>query len=212
MENKFSERLRFLREKAEMKQVDMCKIFNMPKTTYNSYELGTREPDFDTALKIADYFNVSIDYLFGKSDTSNYQKYKNDEMHKPNKKFSLRMKEFRQKHNFTQLYLAEIIGTTKEVIDNYENGSTAPDIAIIEKLSRIFNLSSDYLLGLTDKPNEIVTHRIEARDLPDNDIYKELKEYIESINLPIGKNLEDYTYSDMKKILEIAKKITEKIT
>ena len=42
----------------------------MPYTTYVNYEKGAREPNSETLILLADYFNTSIDYLLGKSDTN----------------------------------------------------------------------------------------------------------------------------------------------
>lgn len=40
----------------------------MARTTFSGYENGTREPDHQTLQKFADYFDVSIDYLLGRTD------------------------------------------------------------------------------------------------------------------------------------------------
>ena len=42
----------------------------MPYTTYVNYEKGTREPNSETLIKLAKFFDTSIDYLLGKSETS----------------------------------------------------------------------------------------------------------------------------------------------
>lgn len=68
----FHERIRQLRLDGGYMQKDVAEKLKIPKTTYNNYETGFREPDFDTVLKIADFFNVSIDYLLGKSNEKNF--------------------------------------------------------------------------------------------------------------------------------------------
>ena len=64
----FGERLRYLRSKTPDRQEDVAKKLGIARTTYAMYEQGKREPDNDTLQKIADFFDVSIDYLLGRTD------------------------------------------------------------------------------------------------------------------------------------------------
>lgn len=48
-------------------QEEVANDLNMQKQTYQNYEYGKREPDFLTLIKLADYYQVSIDYLLGHS-------------------------------------------------------------------------------------------------------------------------------------------------
>ena len=52
-----------------MKQSELAKILNVGQSTISGWENGTFEPDQKTLCKIAEIFNVSIDYLVGNSDT-----------------------------------------------------------------------------------------------------------------------------------------------
>lgn len=47
---------------------------NMNQNTVSRYETGEREPGIDELIRIADYFNVSVDYLIGRTDNPNLQK------------------------------------------------------------------------------------------------------------------------------------------
>lgn len=49
----------------------IANAIGVDKTTYNKYETGKSQPDFDTVQKLADFFGVSVDYLLGRSDTRN---------------------------------------------------------------------------------------------------------------------------------------------
>ncbi|MEG2822723.1 MAG: helix-turn-helix domain-containing protein [Lachnospiraceae bacterium] len=66
----FGERLRELREKSEMKQLEVSHLLHVSQSSYSYYELGKREPQTDTLIKIAEFFDVSTDYLLGLSTST----------------------------------------------------------------------------------------------------------------------------------------------
>ena len=69
----FGERLRQLRTAKGLSQMDFAKQIKISKSSVNMYERNEREPSLVTLEVIADYFNVDLDYLLGKSDyTSKY--------------------------------------------------------------------------------------------------------------------------------------------
>lgn len=58
------------------------------------------------------------------------------------------LKELRKKNNLTQQQLADRIGVTKSVISFYELRERAPSPEVLIKLSYIFHVNTDYLLGI----------------------------------------------------------------
>lgn len=60
-------RIKELREKSNLTQAELGNQLNLSQITISGYERGYREPDLETLLKLADFFNVSIDYLLGAS-------------------------------------------------------------------------------------------------------------------------------------------------
>lgn len=64
---KFPEVLKQLRQKNNLNQMELAKIIGVSRSAISMYESGQREPDFETLETIADYFNVSMDYLHGKT-------------------------------------------------------------------------------------------------------------------------------------------------
>ena len=72
--NLFSKRLKELRLSHNLKQSDIAKIFNMSERGYRRWELSDTEPNLDTIIFIADYFNVSLDYLVGRTDDPTFNK------------------------------------------------------------------------------------------------------------------------------------------
>ena len=59
----FNEKLRFLRKYQNWTQTEVAKQLNINTRTYSKYETGTTEPDIATIKKIANFFDVSTDYL-----------------------------------------------------------------------------------------------------------------------------------------------------
>lgn len=65
--------------------------------------------------------------------------------------FADRLKELRQKLNITQKEFAEKIGITAAALSSYENNIKNPSIAVAKRIAEAFNVSIDWLCGLTDK-------------------------------------------------------------
>ena len=67
---KFNIRLKQLRQARRLTQVELAKRLGISSAAVSMYESGQREPNFETEELIADFFNVDIDYLRGKRDTT----------------------------------------------------------------------------------------------------------------------------------------------
>ena len=61
-------RLKELRKKRKISQLKLALDLNMSQNSISRYETGEREADYETLIKVADYFDVSLDYLLGRSD------------------------------------------------------------------------------------------------------------------------------------------------
>ena len=64
----FSERLRKLRASQNVSQAKLASILGMSERVIRYYEAATKEPTLSVLVALADYFQVSIDYLVGRSD------------------------------------------------------------------------------------------------------------------------------------------------
>lgn len=62
------QRIKDLREDSDQTQEKISKELNMHKTTYARYETGENRVPFDFVIKIAKYYNVSIDYIAGRTN------------------------------------------------------------------------------------------------------------------------------------------------
>lgn len=85
---------------------------------------------------------------------------------------SRRIKELRIAFGWTQVQLANKLNITKQTVSNWENDNIQPSIEMLVKLTKIFNVSADYLLGIestthisTDNlPIEFVAHLVQIID------------------------------------------------
>ncbi len=64
----YAERLKELREKSGLNQEGLGLKLSLSQSTISAYEIGERTPDLNTLIRIAKFFNVSIDYLAGLSN------------------------------------------------------------------------------------------------------------------------------------------------
>lgn len=65
---KFSERLKALRTAQNLSHAELSNKLGVSKALIGHWETGVRLPSLETANALADYFDVSIDYLVGRSD------------------------------------------------------------------------------------------------------------------------------------------------
>ena len=63
IEMKIGEKIKQLREEANMKQYELATVLNISPQSVSLYENGNRMPDITTLIQIADFFNVSLDYI-----------------------------------------------------------------------------------------------------------------------------------------------------
>lgn len=66
----YGKRLKKLREERKLSQQQLADKLSINRSTYARYELGQTQPDYDTLRKIADFFEVSVDYLLGRESNN----------------------------------------------------------------------------------------------------------------------------------------------
>ncbi|WP_432702942.1 helix-turn-helix domain-containing protein [Lysinibacillus sphaericus] len=79
MTEPFGQKLKTLRKRKNMSQKEFAKFFGLAESTISMYERDERRPDFDLLNKFADYFEVSTDYLLGRTDSSTITQQEKDE-------------------------------------------------------------------------------------------------------------------------------------
>ena len=115
-------------------------------------------------------------------------------------KFGKRLRELRKERKLTQVELGKVIKTSHATINRYENSIHQPDIETINNLADFFNVTTDYLLGRTNRKEMAI---IEGEEIP-----KELKdigiEYLE-----ISKELKEKGFKpqDIKELIKAIEKM-----
>lgn len=61
-------RIKELRKRYSMSQADLALILSVTQRTLSRYEMGKREPSINMLIALANYFDVTIDYLVGRND------------------------------------------------------------------------------------------------------------------------------------------------
>ena len=117
----FGEKLRMLREERNLTQTDLAGYLNLTKANISRYELGTRQPNIETIYKIAEFFNVSIDWLFGRSIIRPFSSANNTP----------------RSFNSSDLEILEYLKLTPHVYDMLNEFITAPE-SRVRMLTRIW--------------------------------------------------------------------------
>ena len=67
----FAEQLKTLRKKNSLTQKELAEKVGVKQNSYANWENGNREPNIEMLVRIADYFDVSLDYLLGRKRERN---------------------------------------------------------------------------------------------------------------------------------------------
>lgn len=143
---KFHEKLKVLRKKKGLTQQQIADEIGVNRGSYSNWENGKREPNFENLSMLACIFDVSIDFLLSENLEISKETYLKLKEEKKNL-FSVRLKELRLQHGFSQEELAEKIGIKRNSYSDWENGKCKPNYEKLEKLADFFGVSLDWLFG-----------------------------------------------------------------
>lgn len=73
-EQKMYKRIRNLREDNDLNQTQVAKVLHCSQRTYSYYESGGHDIPTETLIKLADFYNVSVDYLLDRTDVKEVNK------------------------------------------------------------------------------------------------------------------------------------------
>ena len=142
-------RMKEIRENAGLKQKDIAEVMGVSKGSYSMWECGTDTIPLKRLNQFCNYFNVSIDYIFG---FTNIKKYKNLRENINIELSSQRLKSIRKENNLTQIKLADILNVDNSMLAKYEKGKYIIATTYLYQICKRYNISADYLLGKIDSP------------------------------------------------------------
>mgnify|MGYP004681417465 CR=1 FL=1 len=145
----FGIKLKELRNKKNLTQLQMAQILETSKSNISKYEAGSVEPSLDTLVKISHFFDVSVDYLLGNdsaqsspSKEPSYDGYGND------------ISYWIQKTGYEYAEVAEKLGISESTLKNYMQSKEPIPYQVLSGLSEICEISTDCLLGMSRKSRE----------------------------------------------------------
>jgi len=133
---KFKDRLKELRHKKGLTQEQLANAIDIPGTTVRRWEAIDSPPKRERLELLADFFDVNIDYLLGRTDD-------------PSPKASLgeRLKALRNDERLSHQELSKKIGVPVGKLIAIEENKEDPGDEIIKKISDYFNVPQNWLLG-----------------------------------------------------------------
>lgn len=143
----YSEKLKFLREEKEITQNELANLLQIHSATYSQFEREYTIIPIKKLSILADFFHVSIDYLF---DFKSIKQYTNTKKEVDLKISGKRLKTFRKENRITQKALAQFLNTTQSNIVGYEQGKFIIATPYLYMICQKYNISADYLLGKID--------------------------------------------------------------
>lgn len=144
----YNEQMKEIRIENKKLQKDIAKILNISPFTYSHYETKDNIIPINHLIKFCDYFNISLNYIFGLVKEKSQNSFSNSNT----KITGERLKELRKENKLTQNKLASFLNTTQAVIANYERGRNYIATPFLYAICKKYNISADYLLGRNDTP------------------------------------------------------------
>ncbi len=145
----YSEKLKEIRNKYNLRQIDLANILQIERAAYTQYEKEYIIIPIKHLNTLCNYFNVSLDYTFSLTNNINCLNSSNE----INKELSgQRLKELRKENNLTQKKLASILNVGETTIAEYERGKNIIATPFLYTICNKYNISADYLLGKVDNP------------------------------------------------------------
>lgn len=106
------------------------------------------------------------------------------------------LKTERIKKGLSQMALAKILGISQQTIGSWETGRTSPDLETLVKIAKFFNVSTDYLLGISDSFDKKNTEELECFSPDDIEIFNKYSHLPNDVKRKIAMRIE-IAYDDM---------------
>lgn len=146
----YSKRLIELRKEEQIRQIELANKLGIHRARYSMYETETEIIPIKHLILLADYFNVSIDYLFEFSNNKNYKDYNKSI---DTKLSGVRLKNLRKEQKLTQTEFGEVLKCSYGTIAGYESGRYPIATPFLYDICKKYKISADYLLGRSNIQN-----------------------------------------------------------
>lgn len=130
-----------------------CTRSKVPETIGIPYDLFLKISDYGKIpkpkilVRIADYFQISLEYLLGRTDDKYFYPTENI------KTFQQRFKELREEKNMSEYAVTKKLHVSTSYTATWKKPDYLPSLSYLIIISEIFEVSLDYLLGRTDDRN-----------------------------------------------------------
>ena len=138
---KFSERLSELMSDREINAPKLAEEIGCKRNTINRYLEGIFAPSLNVLIKLADYFNCTLDFLLAIDDENRANKFM------PSPPFANRFAYMFEHFNKRKSELRDQTGIPESAIYNWLRGDTTPSADNIVLISAFFGCTVDYLVG-----------------------------------------------------------------
>lgn len=177
-----SKQLKTLRESKHKSQQEVCSALNIEQSTLANYENGKRIPKIEILIKIAEYYQCSVDFLLGieKSNGTNYANYQMD-VPEFALDFKMKVRELIEEEGISEEEFAQRAGFLREEKDDYLYGNRIPSIEDLIKIAGALRVSSDYLLDISQRKrispeDELFLQTISPRERNLLDTFRQLND------------------------------------
>lgn len=138
----FGERIAEQRKKLGLSQEELAEKLNISQKSISKYELGDRKPQYKVLVRMAEYFGVTTDYLLGLGDIMET----NEKSNEIAQRMGWNIKKLREQKGLTQQELAVRVDVAQATVANWESGRREPDINILIRIAKLFNVTLDELV------------------------------------------------------------------
>ncbi len=145
----YKKRLIDLKESQNKKQIELSELLKLDKDVYGHYEREETIIPIKHLIFIANYYNVSVDFIYNFTDKRQYENNRNEINRDLTKE---RLKNLRIENNIHQRNFANSVGVSKSTISGYERKINTISTTCLYYICKKYNISADYLLGKTDYP------------------------------------------------------------
>ena len=156
----FASRLRELRKAAKQRQKDLADALGVAQTTIANYEQGARFPDEKTLMRIADHYDVSLDFLMGRSHVNSLGR----EVHRPSGFYRDKEEALAPMNPLARKYLQLLLAGNREAASDLVHRAVQDGAGIAEIYRDVFErtLKEVGLMWVQNKADVATEHYFSA--------------------------------------------------